>query len=377
MRTAYCLWSLIIFSLLSFDLYALDFSYNRGIDFNDPNVNEVMDTWKSYVESTDTLGISYTEFWMEEEIDQYQNYDFLSFEYGLNWYKRYNNHFLSVSYINDSSFVLRVQFTELDKENYNIIAIANYIVHLRDKESFISNFLLNDLSLMETNETKHIKYYFKRSHKFSDSKAQRMNRFIDSISILFDIDSIPKISFIFNNSWLEIQKLKGLDYYQGEGNQPKPQGRINGKNQFLFSGRGSELYKHEIMHLLLVPKFRYAGPLHEGIACLFGDHLGKDLDFHFSRLNDYLNENPDLDLNDLFAFRYMDEYTNPIHVISALFVQEAYKRSDIVGIKNLMTAGNIYPDLNYIERYFRSIKDVLGIKRTEINTFIRNKLNDS
>jgi len=102
--------------------------------------------------------------------------------------------------------------------------------------------------------------------------------------------------------------------------------------------------------------------------------MGHSLNYHYKRINSYLEEHDEIDLNNLFDFYYMDEGTNPKHAISGLFTEMAFEKGGLELVKKMLALGTDYPDLTYKKRYYKVIEDILGIKQSSFNKVIRLEL---
>jgi hypothetical protein len=71
----------------------------------------------------------------------------------------------------------------------------------------------------------------------------------------------------------------------------------------------------------------------EGIAVFYGGAMGKSLTWHLGRLKRYLREHPEIDLNKLEEFWYMDNFTNPNSTIKGMLCQMAFKKDKIRACK--------------------------------------------
>jgi len=353
---------------------SIDVHINPGVDTSDAKIKMIIETWKNYLKYTDTLGKSYTAYWNKEEQTTFKNYDFLAYEFSQNWYKRGHQNIVSVQHIEDDLFKLRVQFYYKDSLSVTLASLINFYARKIGDRYYLENAFKHRTKDWQNKAVGHITYVYPKEHFFDVDLANKMNLFIDSIALVFDIKEVQPINFIFTDSWEQTQHAKGVDFYMGEGNYWKPQGRVNGFNNWLFSGRGSEWYPHEVIHLYLYPLYKNAAQLHEGIACFLGGHLGKDLSFHYKRLYAYLLKHPEIDLSNLFDFYYMDAETNPTHVISGLFTEIAYERGGIRLVKELLATGDDFADISYKERYFKIVEAVLQIKKENYNAVIMKEL---
>ncbi|MBR9861323.1 hypothetical protein GYB22_11360 [bacterium] len=354
-------------------LKAQTFTINQGVLSSDERISKVIDLVKKYIQSKDADEVKQS-VWLKNELDKYDKVDLNANEFGLFWYQYYDASVLSVKHFEDSVYRTRVQFSYEDTSGVKTAFIYD----------FLSKQIGNDFKLINTlpyntrnwghKSTKYIDYVFPPEHEFNQEKADQMNNYIDSLKRIFNISEVDRITFYFTDDFDLLNRARGFTYYIREGNYTKPQGKVSGIHNIVYSGKGSELYRHEVTHLCLYPIFKNAGYLHEGIACFLSDHMGQDLDYHYRNLNDYLVQNPDLDLDTFHTFRCFDVNSNPQHVIAGLFIEIAHAYGGMRQVIRVMEAGDNYPDLNGHERYYKIIEDLYGVRQDFINEYIRKEI---
>lgn len=65
--------------------------------------------------------------------------------------------------------------------------------------------------------------------------------------------------------------------------------------------------------------------------------MGKSLKWHLDRLKRYLREHPEVDLNKLEEFWYMDSYTNPNSTIKGMLCWMVFKKNNVRGLQQAMS----------------------------------------
>ena len=79
--------------------------------------------------------------------------------------------------------------------------------------------------------------------------------------------------------------------------------------------------------------------------------MGHPLDWHVRRLKEYFSKHPEINLNKLEDFYYIDNNTNPASTIQGLLCQIVYKKDGVAGLKRLMTT---YTSMNEVlEKEFK------------------------
>ena len=82
-------------------------------------------------------------------------------------------------------------------------------------------------------------------------------------------------------------------------------------------------------------------------------------------------KHPELNLNDLLDLKNMDELTSFHYAIGGFLARSIYEKGDWAMIKDFMNSGS--EDQNYYE----AIEKYLGIKRTQLNDYLRKEIKAS
>ena len=118
-------------------------------------------------------------------------------------------------------------------------------------------------------------------------------------------------------------------------NRDKPSGMSDGADNIIYCGGWGENYFHEAVHLYLNRLFPRS-PLIEGLAVFYGGSLGHQLSWHVQRVNEYLLQHKEIDLNNPGDFYYLDNFTNPGSTIQGLLCAIAYEREGVAGLRRIM-----------------------------------------
>jgi hypothetical protein len=119
-------------------------------------------------------------------------------------------------------------------------------------------------------------------------------------------------------------------------NRDRPSGISDDTDNIIYCAGLSENYFHEVVHIYLNRLFPNS-PLKEGLAAFYGGSMGKDFTWHIKRVKDHLAAHPEINLDELDSFTYLDNYTNPISAIQALFCKIVYETEGIKGLRRLMS----------------------------------------
>ena len=120
------------------------------------------------------------------------------------------------------------------------------------------------------------------------------------------------------------------------------------------------------MHVYLIPLFPNAHYyFHEGYATFVGGSQGHDLSWHIKRNYEYLKDHADIDV---LSFKGVDAFVGPAYFIGGLLCKMAEEKGGLLLIRKLMTYGPGDEEL------CRAIRDVFGVNKEDLNSFLRVKL---
>ena len=129
-------------------------------------------------------------------------------------------------------------------------------------------------------------------------------------------------------------------------------------------------YPHEVVHLYV--NGIYNSTCHswfdEGLATYWAGSLGFTLEEHLHKMNNYLKEHPEVNLNNPLDYLRIDDYTNYQYSIGGLFCKMMYIKKGYPGIFALLSAGTTDED------FYKAIEKYLGVKRENLNVFLRKEI---
>ena len=122
-----------------------------------------------------------------------------------------------------------------------------------------------------------------------------MNAFVDSLTTIWNVRPVPT-EFYLADDQSDIMRMRGFDFYVGEGYNRGIGGVADITNRMVFGAGQNEFYPHEFVHIYVNPLFPKAHNYFlEGYAALLGGSRGHDLRWHVKRINQYLEEHPEID----------------------------------------------------------------------------------
>ncbi|QAA80837.1 hypothetical protein EI546_03425 [Aequorivita sp. H23M31] len=350
---------------LSFITNAQNVTYNHILDSTNLEIKKVMKLFEDYLESN-RQNREKNSFWNLQEQKEHIKYDFLESEFQPSLYMGFPVHVLSIKSKN-GVYQIKAQFG-LCQENGEpyVLAIANYFVKKENGSYKLYNALTFNKKEWLSTKVGFVDFYYPKYHEFNYEKAEKLNNFIKDICNDFDVKPKP-IEYYLADDFDEIQALKGFDCYIGMGGETKPSGKAS--DDKVFCGGLGEYYPHEVFHVEIddhYPNKHYW--VSEGMATFLGGSRGKDLHWHLKRTYDYLQKHPEINLNNLLDLVNLDEYTSYHYSLGGLIAKRIYERGGWAMIKEFMNSGKSDND------YYSAIEKYLGIKRSNLNQYLRNQL---
>ncbi len=376
--------------------------------------NQIFHLWENYINELSiqsqnqenpmkSMGDNLKSYWSQDEIDNYLFPDlYYAFKssYGSVYYPVGKEYFLGIVKRDTNLFELKTMFVspfEFLYHGFPSYMITVPVIKIGDSYKLCNKFTLKKPEL-HTRKFQNINYYFDPDFKFNDSIAQVLNSRIETFKINFQIDYKEPIIYLVADNLTEISEWFGIDYFDSDysGGLNRIEGRAIKNSNMILSGGGGENYLHEIIHILLkdIGRGNYLY-FEEGMACYFGEHVGHNYPFHANRLKEYLQVNDWIDLsenlegyyhtadtphsyqelsetpqNDFIS--YHDDQTNYIYIIHSVLCEIALRQGGYTKVNEML--------LNKAENqneFYLVIEENLGIKRENVNQYIRDFLNEN
>lgn len=356
----------LLFICIESSVLSQNVSLSYAVDTTNTETKQVFSLFENYIKSRPD-SIYDNPYWNKQEKLSNKQFDFLEKEFSPSLYmKWFNIHILSVKF-NAEYCEIKVMFYKLKEDKTpNVLAIANYIVKKENGKFKLFNALPINRKKWLHQKVGIIDFYFPTYHKFNRNKAKQLNSFVNELCENLDIKPIP-FEYYLADDYSEIQFLRGLDYYIGMGGIIKPSGRSYFDKVFC-SGMG-EAYLHEPVHIVVEPNFpNKHWWITEGIATYFGGSRGKPLSWHIFRTNEYLQKHPEIDLNNLLKLQTIDEFTDYHYVLGGLIFKRVLEKGGWKMTKEFMNSGKTEED------YYSAIEKFLGVKKVDLNAFLREQL---
>jgi hypothetical protein len=218
-----------------------------------------------------------------------------------------------------------------------------------------------------------VTFIFPSYHRFNRELAKRMSLFADSLSDLAETKPIP-VDFYFADSYDELMKARGLDYYLGEGNASGTSGQSWTDNQIIFGAGTNEWYPHELVHIYFCPRYPKMHPyFSEGIATMLGGTRGMSLTQLIRHADTLLRADTSIRFDSLlYSWNInLDYVTGAPYLVGGLLSKMALDMGGWPLVKKLLINYDNSPD-----GLLQAVKDTFNVRREDYDHFIKQKISE-
>jgi hypothetical protein len=349
----------------------VDLYVNPDIDTSNVEIAQVIRLWDNYL-NTNPDSTFDNPYWLTSEKQRYKKFDFLNSVYfnpSLYYFlAHYKPTVMSVMQV-DSGYAIRTLLaTETDSHFSRPFCIIRVMAAKENGKFRLGNILPVNTKSWQRETVGSITFIFPANHHFNRELAQRMNSFVDSLTTMWNIKPFPT-EFYLADDLGDIMRMLGFDFYVGESYNRGTGGLTDIANRIVYGAGQCEWYPHEFVHVYINPLFPKAHYYFlEGYAALLGGSRGHELSWHMKRMQKYLEDHPDIDLDSLLMFPQFDSYTDPKYVFGGLLCRLALEKGGLPALKQLFSFGTEEND------FYNTVQTVLGIRQQELNQFIRKKI---
>ena len=354
----------LILSFLIVKINAQNYSTNFNVNLENSDIKNIASIWQSYLKTNSK------EFWLENEVKNYQNFNILDMSGILNpslmnW--GFNNRILSINAVSDNKYLIKSIF---ESENKEVFAITNVIATKKNGEFKLSNYIFESTKNWKSTDTSNIIYIYRQAYILSNEEVFLANKFYSNICSLFDIKP-EKLTYFIAENCDNIYEILGYEYIFSKG-MSEECGYFETKNNFIFATEkaGANHY-HEITHYINKYFPNANELLLTGISAYISKdkaHFGKSLIYHTKRVNEYLSLHNEIDLSKPFEFYKLDENTNPQYVIGAVLCDLILEKG---GKKELISA---FQKTKTDDELLFYLKSKIFRKGADINIILRKKI---
>ncbi len=344
---------------------------NPDIDTTNVEIAQVVRIWEHYLNSHPD-SIYDNPWWLTKEKRDYKKYDFLNSVYftpSLYYFLAYNKPTVMSVLPVDSGYVIRTMFASQTDSGFSRPFCIVRVLATREKDTYrLCNILIFNTRTWQTEKVGSITFRFPPSHRFNRELAECMNSFVDTLTTIWNIKPFPT-EFYLTADLSDIMRMIGFDFYVGESYNRGTGGLTDIANRIVYGAGQDEWYPHEFVHIYINPLYPSAHYYFlEGYAALLGGSRGHQLSWHMERMQKYLENHLELDLDSLLTFSHFDSYTDPKYVFGGLLCELTLEKGGLSALKRLFSFGAKDKDFYY------AIEAVLGVKQQKLNQFIRKEL---
>ncbi len=339
-------------------------------------LREPLRLWLDFLRSDDDADGS--KYWNQHEVDEFGENDYFQLN-DLDYFDlgdkiktlQYGTIVLSITKI-DSLYKI---MSQLKFDYSDSITMTPFIFHVYakiDKESgrlqLYNPFPINKALYTKSKKVGGITYVFSKDHHFNKRLAMKQSRVLKRVAKEFNLGSVNYTFFFANNRKLYYE-MRGYDFHFENIGAEHPSGKADLNKNEVYSFGSNEYYPHELLHLLINPKFKNAHLwFNEGFVTYFGQSRGKSLDWHIKKLALHLNSHPEFSFSNLLELKNLDDMTDYRYVIGGLFIKIAYKKGGAELVAQLLNGGKSE------EEFYSSLSIVFDVQKSEVDSFIKKEL---
>ena len=348
--------------------YNVDLTIHNRIDTTKQEVKEIITLWKNYLASNPD-SIYDNPYWNQAEKGKYRDFDFTrQFLYRippeklLNYFKPT---VLSVVKKNDAWAIRTLFYADGMKgkaRKSNPWCITELYAVKENGDWKLKNALPVITREWEQKEAGKIRYIYPPDHQFSDSLAQKSNAFCQRITKKFQLPAWEPFDFYISGSPEKLGRLLGFDFFfvgytTGMGWK---------RERILFTGKGSEWYPHEFIHLILPDKSRHY-MIEEGFATWQGGAKGKTFEENAAILAGKLAKADTVTFNDILNRQWGRQYL-AYYTTGAIICKKAYEKNGVTAIEKLL---NVPPGN---EKLKKTLSDIFDVEEIEMDNLIKEEI---
>lgn len=358
---------LTVFLCCIFNAANCQIHINIGVDTSSLKIKKAINFMEKYLyDFMDDNNVDFSRYFRTLDFENYENPDKIAYSLIGNSpiYTLGKPTLLSAQQNNDTVH-LKLQFSKLDTSgNITTYFISNHsILFERMQPYFLVNHEINTLKWKHAN-FRNVTFHYPSYHLLDTVRANNLITQIKKLEKDWSI-SPEIIQYYFARTRAEIQTIRGFDYNFYMGGNEVPFGLADVKDNLIFTSGLAENHFHEVVHIYL-NKVYPESILKEGIAVYLGGSLGNDLKWHLTKLKEFINRNPNVDISDAKIFYYLDDKTNPQYTIQGLLCHLAYNIGGMKGLKRLME----YNSMSLI------YSDYFNVVQGQENEFLRKNINE-
>lgn len=345
---------------------------------------QALTVWDEYLQDKSS------EHWSNEEKNYFGNdcdvrYRYIDYNFDQNEYNSYKPLILSVSKIN-ACFLIKTAFYSIDKiSNTTFITDIIDVVAVKEGSNMrLQSALYNNLKKLTKTEEGSIIVYSGKEQKIELNFVTKLDSINRAVSNIYKTDLV-KVHYFLNPTINSYLRLIGYDYertmYLANKKGNLKEGALSEmQNHIIYNGTSDPLinFTHEVTHLYTYQVFSpnnfdrtYHNFIDEGVSTFLGGTVGMSIP-HLCRSlgKDIANQKYNYNFSNLLDNNVGvgEEDANLTYVVAGLICQLACEKEGMNGVFKLLRSGWTDEDL------YKGIEIVLGVKRENLDSFVRNEL---
>lgn len=279
----------------------------------------------------------------------------------------YTPYLINIFPVSDNQYEVSVAFIDAEV----LKAFVRFLIRAENGQYKFSLLLDRNTADWQTTQVGTVKYYHRKP--LNMAVAKNFDATNQEIARKFGLTP-DSFDFYLNHDYQEALNILGIEYDVLVNGEYRDGSGVDAKT--IFAITGSEDFSHDVFHYysekIRTEKRNY--PADEGFAYLWGNAYYTDkannmisVDQLVVELRKYIQQNPDVDLLELFNKRpYI--FTEPApelnikSLLSALICNDIEKKHGMEGVKKLLNCGR------GDDNFFKVTKELIGLDRSNFNT---------
>lgn len=284
---------------------------------------------------------------------------------------------LGIYPVEDDFWAIKTAFTRQKEDGFPIFnAITTVYLKKIQGKYYLFSQLQRYLSNCNVKTIGKLSFYVEKCAIFQEKEAKRLDSLNKKLAQVFQLAEYEtKIVAVKSVARLYTDVL-GYDFAPMMFPAVQTGGLADRVNNILLSANGSPFYAHELVHFYtagLAENSAQTNPFFdEGIATLFGGSREKPLDWHWQKLKKYLQEHPEMRLDDLGKSSYAQTkswdlpdgtYSTDVrYTVAGVLSRKAYEKTGRKALIALLNSGDT--DI------YSTIEAVFGVKKADFRAFL-------
>lgn len=279
----------------------------------------------------------------------------------------YTPYLINIFPISDNQYEASVAFIDSER----LKAFVRFLIKAENAQYKFSLLLDRNTANWQTTQVGTVKYHHRTPLNLD--VAKKFDATNQEIARKFGL-TVDSFDFYLNHNYQEALNILGIEYDVLVNGEYRDGSGVDEKT--IFAITGNEDFSHDVFHYysekIRTEKRNY--PADEGFAYLWGNAYYTDkannmiyVDQLVVELRKYIQQNPDVDLLELFNKRpYI--FTEPApelnikSLLSALICNDVEKKHGLEGVKKLLNCGR------GDDNFFKVTKELIGLERSNFNT---------